>query len=98
MFPLGSAFLSWRVQDRALTCASIKIAPLKLRHLGGAAGAFGEWLFSFITVFAGGIALANVGWKIWLWMLLSCAAAVPFVYFLCPEVCRAPPLLTLVGK
>ncbi|KAK5941733.1 hypothetical protein PMZ80_005684 [Knufia obscura] len=62
-----------------------EIAPLKLRHIGGAAGAFGEWLFSFITVFAGGIALENVGWKIWLWMLLSCAAAVPFVYFLCPE-------------
>jgi hypothetical protein len=36
-------------------------------------------------VFAGGIALQNVGWKIWLWMLLSCAAAVPFVYFMCPE-------------
>ncbi|KIW61331.1 hypothetical protein PV05_01463 [Exophiala xenobiotica] len=62
-----------------------EIAPLKLRHLGGAAGAFGEWLFSFITVFAGGIALQNVGWKIWIWMLLSCAVAVPFVYYMCPE-------------
>lgn len=68
-----------------LTNPSFQIAPLKLRHLGGAAGAFGEWLFSFITVFAGGIALQNVGWKIWLWMLLSCAAAIPFVYFMCPE-------------
>lgn len=72
-----------------------EIAPLKYRHLGGAAGAFGEWLFSFITVFAGGIALQNVGWKIWIWMLLSCAAAIPFVYFMCPEVCvllyRPPP-------
>jgi hypothetical protein len=65
---------------------TLQIAPLKYRHLGGAAGAFGEWLFSFITVFAGGIALANVGWKIWLWMLLSCAVAVPFSYFMCPEV------------
>ncbi|PVH77658.1 general substrate transporter [Cadophora sp. DSE1049] len=62
-----------------------EIAPLKLRHAGAAAGAFGEWLFSFITVFAGGIALQNVGWKIWLWMALSCAAAVPFVWFMCPE-------------
>ena len=53
--------------------------------MGGAAGAFGEWLFSFITVFAGGIALQNVGWKIWLWMLLSCALAVVFVYYMCPE-------------
>jgi hypothetical protein len=36
-------------------------------------------------VFAGGIGLQNVGWKMWLWCLLSCALAVPFVYFLCPE-------------
>jgi hypothetical protein len=36
-------------------------------------------------VFAGGIALQNVGWKIWLWMLFSCALAVPFIYFMCPE-------------
>ncbi|KAH7371117.1 general substrate transporter [Pyrenochaeta sp. MPI-SDFR-AT-0127] len=62
-----------------------EIAPLKLRHAGAAAGAFGEWLFSFITVFAGGIALQNVGWKIWIWMALSCAVAVVFVYFMCPE-------------
>ncbi|OAL03659.1 general substrate transporter [Phaeosphaeriaceae sp. SRC1lsM3a] len=62
-----------------------EIAPLKLRHTGAAAGAFGEWLFSFITVFAGGIALQNIGWKIWLWMALSCAAAIPFVWFMCPE-------------
>ncbi|KAH6663991.1 general substrate transporter [Plectosphaerella plurivora] len=62
-----------------------EIAPLKLRHAGAAAGAFGEWLFSFITVFAGGIALQNVGWKIWIWMALSCFAAIFFVYFMCPE-------------
>ncbi|KAL2834564.1 general substrate transporter [Aspergillus pseudoustus] len=62
-----------------------EIAPLRYRHVGGAAAAFGEWLFCFITVFAGGIGLQNVGWKMWLWCLLSCALAVPFVYFLCPE-------------
>ncbi|KAL4897840.1 general substrate transporter [Aspergillus ambiguus] len=62
-----------------------EIAPLRLRHVGGAAGAFGEWLFCFITVFAGGIGLRTEGWKMWFWCLLSCALAVPFVYFLCPE-------------
>ncbi|ORY69024.1 general substrate transporter [Pseudomassariella vexata] len=62
-----------------------EIAPLRLRHAGAAAGAFGEWVFAFITVFAGGIALQNVGWKIWLWMTLSCFFAVFFVYFMCPE-------------
>ncbi|KAJ5685521.1 Major facilitator superfamily domain general substrate transporter [Penicillium majusculum] len=64
---------------------SYTIAPLRFRHIGGAASAFGEWLFCFITVFAGGIGLEKVGWKLWLWCLLSCAVAVPFVYFLCPE-------------
>ncbi|KAJ5753591.1 uncharacterized protein N7511_007744 [Penicillium nucicola] len=62
-----------------------EIAPLQFRHIGGAASAFGEWLFCFITVFAGGIGLENVGWKLWLWCLLACAVAVPFVYFVCPE-------------
>ncbi|KAL2826261.1 general substrate transporter [Aspergillus cavernicola] len=62
-----------------------EIAPLRFRHVGGAAAAFGEWLFCFITVFAGGIGLQNVGWKMWLWCLLSCAAAIPFVYYFCPE-------------
>lgn len=36
-------------------------------------------------MFAGGIGLQTVGWKLWLWCFLSCAVAVPFVYFLCPE-------------
>ncbi|KAF2111049.1 hypothetical protein BDV96DRAFT_634855 [Lophiotrema nucula] len=49
------------------------------------AGAFGEWLFSFLTVFAGGIALERVGWKIWLWMMLSSWVAMPFVWFMCLE-------------
>lgn len=71
---------------KRLELTTEQIAPLKLRHAGAAAGAFGEWLFSFITVFAGGIALQNVGWKIWIWMALSCFVAIFFVYFMCPEV------------
>ena len=62
-----------------------EIAPLRYRHLGGAFGAFGEWSMTFITVFAGGIALQEVSWAIWFWQLGSCALAVPFVYYLCPE-------------
>lgn len=30
-----------------------EIAPLEYRHIGGAATATGEWLMTFITVFAG---------------------------------------------
>jgi len=62
-----------------------EIAPLKYRHLGGAAGSTGEWLFSFITVFAGGIAIENIGWRIWIWQLVACIVAVFFIYFMCPE-------------
>ncbi|OQE12190.1 hypothetical protein PENVUL_c001G03742 [Penicillium vulpinum] len=62
-----------------------EIASLQFRHIGGAASSFGEWLFCFITAFAGGIGLEKVGWKLWLWCLLSCAVAMPFVYFMCPE-------------
>ncbi|KAJ5869061.1 hypothetical protein N7455_004002 [Penicillium solitum] len=62
-----------------------EIAPLKYRHVGAAAGAFGEWTFSFTTVFGGGTAITNVGWKIYIWQLLSCATAVVFIYFMCPE-------------
>lgn len=47
-----------------------QIAPLKYRHVGAAAGLFGEWLFTFVTVFAGGIGIQTVGWKIWIWPLV----------------------------
>jgi hypothetical protein len=64
----------------------LQLAPLTYRHVGGAACAFGEWLGSFITVFAGGIALNQIGPKIWIWQVLSCALTVVVVYFMCPEV------------
>lgn len=85
------------VLDTEPFCANVlQIAPLKLRHAGASAGAFGEWLFSFITVFAGGISLEVVGWKIWIWMTLSCFLAIFFVFFLCPEV--SPLLARQVTK
>lgn len=62
-----------------------EIAPLRFRHLGGSLGAQGEWSMTFITVFAGGIAIQNTSWAIWVWQLGSCVLAFPFVYFMCPE-------------
>ncbi|KAH8691883.1 putative sugar transporter STL1 [Talaromyces proteolyticus] len=62
-----------------------EISPLQQRHIGGAMAALGEWLFAFVTIFAGGIALDRVGPMIWIWNLLSCALAVVYVYFCCPE-------------
>ncbi|KAK5107240.1 hypothetical protein LTR62_001594 [Meristemomyces frigidus] len=62
-----------------------EIAPLEYRHIGAAATASGEWLMTFITVFAGPIGFANIGWYFWLWVISGNVVAVVFVYFLCPE-------------
>ncbi|KAL4891169.1 general substrate transporter [Aspergillus ambiguus] len=62
-----------------------EIAPLKYRHIGAAAGLLGVWLFTFITVFAGGIALQTVGPIIWVWPLCFNFIGVVFVYFMCPD-------------
>jgi MFS family permease len=62
-----------------------EIAPLEYRHIGGAFTGFGEWLMTFITVFAGCIGLTNMGWKFWLWVLSGNLVAIAFVFFLCPE-------------
>jgi hypothetical protein len=37
-------------------------------------------------VFAGGIAIENVGWSIWIWQLVASVLVIPFIYFYCPEV------------
>ncbi|KAJ4363028.1 hypothetical protein N0V83_010146 [Neocucurbitaria cava] len=62
-----------------------EIAPLEYRHIGGAATACGEWLMTFITVFAGPIGFDNVGWYFWLWVVAGNVVAVLFVFLLCPE-------------
>ncbi|CAI7584590.1 unnamed protein product [Penicillium manginii] len=62
-----------------------EIAPLRYRHIGSAAGLLGVWVFTFITVFAGGIALKTVGARIWIWPLIFNVIAVIFVYFMCPD-------------
>lgn len=56
-----------------------EIAPLEYRHIGAGACAFGEWLMTFITVFAAPIGLDNVGWKLWLWILSGNVVAILFV-------------------
>ncbi|KAJ5532458.1 hypothetical protein N7494_009010 [Penicillium frequentans] len=62
-----------------------EIAPLRYRHIGSAAGILGVFLFTFITVFAGGIGLETVGARIWIWPLVFNVVAFAFVYFMCPD-------------
>jgi hypothetical protein len=40
---------------------------------------------TFVTVFAGGIAIQRTSWAIWFWQLLSCFGSIFFVYFMMPE-------------
>ena len=40
---------------------------------------------TFVTVFAGGIAIQKTSWAIWFWQLGSCFLSIFFVYFMCPE-------------
>ena len=71
--------------ERELTLGS-QIAPLRYRHIGSSAGLLGIWVFTFITVFGGEIALDTVGTRIWIWPLVFNVIAVLFVYFVCPDV------------
>ncbi|KAK4919572.1 hypothetical protein LTR49_012792 [Elasticomyces elasticus] len=62
-----------------------EIAPLEYRHIGGAFTASGEWLMTFITVFAGPIGFDGIGWYFWLWVISGNVVAIIFVFLLCPE-------------
>ncbi|KAK3057097.1 hypothetical protein LTR09_002135 [Extremus antarcticus] len=68
-----------------LSTLGAEIAPLEYRHIGAGACATGEWLMTFITVFAGPIAFARIGWYFWLWVISCNVIAIVFVYLLCPE-------------
>ncbi|RFU25408.1 hypothetical protein B7463_g10928, partial [Scytalidium lignicola] len=64
---------------------AIEISPLNYRHIGASFASFGEWLSSFLTVFAAPIGISNVGWKLYLWILAGDLVGCAFVWFLCPE-------------
>ena len=64
---------------------SVEIPPLEYRHIGASLSSFGEWLATFLTTFAGPIGIANIGWKLYIWILVGDLCFVAFVYFLCPE-------------
>lgn len=64
---------------------SVEIPPLEYRHIGSSLSSFGEWLATFLTTFAAPIGLTNVGWPIYIWILVGDILFVAFVFFLCPE-------------
>jgi hypothetical protein len=52
--------------------------PLRYRHLGFSLGISCQWLFAFVTVFAGPIGAARVGWKIFTWFMCFNIISVPY--------------------
>lgn len=73
-FDLGLRSLRYSIADTRFQYGP-EIAPLRYRHLGGAAGIVGEWSMTFATVFGGGVAVQRVGYQIWFWQLASCVLA-----------------------
>uniref|UniRef100_A0A1Y1KAA3 Major facilitator superfamily (MFS) profile domain-containing protein n=1 Tax=Photinus pyralis TaxID=7054 RepID=A0A1Y1KAA3_PHOPY len=71
------------------SCISVvypsEIMPLRYRQIGFSLSTSAQWLMAFLTVFAGPIAAAKIGWKIFLWFLCFQILAIPFVYYCCPE-------------
>lgn len=60
---------------------SSEIMPLRYRHIGFSLSISCQWLFAFVTVFAGPIAVTNGGshgWTTWIWFLVFNAVSVPF--------------------
>lgn len=68
-----SIYASERGPEVAINCSSL---------LGGV----GLWLFTFVTVFAGGIGIQMTGWKTWIWPLTFNVLGALFVFFMCPDV------------
>ena len=55
--------------------------PLRYRHLGFCLSISCQWIFAFVTVFAGPIAVergGNHGWTTWIWFLVFNVISVPF--------------------
>ena len=49
------------------------------RHIGSSLSSTGEWLATFLTTFAGPIGISNIGWKLYLWILVGDMLFVAFV-------------------
>jgi len=61
-----------------------EITPLRIRHIGSAAGPFAEWLFTYIIVSILPVAIARTGWRIYLLFIFAMIANVPILYFFMP--------------
>jgi hypothetical protein len=59
--------------------------PLRYRHTGVGLAMSAQWLMAFLTVYAGPIAFAMVGWKVWIWFAVFNVVGFPYVYYFLRE-------------
>ncbi|KAL1964875.1 hypothetical protein VTN77DRAFT_6228 [Rasamsonia byssochlamydoides] len=55
--------------------------PLRHRHTGVGLSISSQRLMAFLTVYAGPIAIASIGWKTWIWFAVFNVIGFPYVYF-----------------
>lgn len=55
-----------------------EVLPSHLRHVGEGIGATTSWIFTFLTLFTGPIAIENTGWKIFILYIIFNFLALPF--------------------
>ena len=80
MFTFGSSWLTIPY------LYSAEITPLHLRHIGGAVGVFAVWLFAFVVVEFTPPAIANTGWRIYIFLCITNFLSIFFVYFAMPVI------------
>ncbi|RFU25290.1 hypothetical protein B7463_g11044, partial [Scytalidium lignicola] len=52
--------------------------PLRQRHTGVGLSISSQWLMAFLTVYAGPIAQASIGWKTWIWFSVFNVIGFPY--------------------
>jgi len=55
--------------------------PLRYRHTGVGLSISSQWLMAFLTVYAGPIAIAHIGWKTWIWFAVFNVLGFPYGTF-----------------
>lgn len=87
---LGNTCSSLCFQDVTLTRLQVygpEILPLAHRAKGEGLATACLWLSTFVVVEIVPVAIANIGWKVYLIFACFNLAFIPFIYFFLPEVC-----------
>lgn len=57
---------------------SPEISPLRFRHINSSLGTMSQWAMTFLTVMMTPTAIANTGWKIYIFFVVFNFVQIPF--------------------